>query len=260
MLNRVLSQAYQRFVAGGLALVLIAGAAVACGGDDDANPASEEVGPVVTLATFTPVPADFTPEALQTRSAQQTAFAATQTAQPDIEVTAPPEVTFPTTPQATAAANQIKPAEAQLVTSGGQAIGSIGSFNWFDPTSGNGADVQAPYIDLPAEETTWAVDTAAQVVVPNSPYAVMNATVTMYDYGTNIAIPTNEQGQTLGTTPVFYVQEPAVYEDNLQGPALSIAPDVEPGKYVVSVVINWVTPAELQQPLHTHYIFIVTVI
>jgi hypothetical protein len=130
-----------------MASMLALVAAVACGGDegsDEPTPAGQRTM-VISQATFTPVPPNFTPEALQTRAALQTAYWQTATAQPSVAATAPPNVTMPSAPIATAAPNEVRPPDALLRTSVGEVLGSIGSFNWVSLELQAGGNISVPY-------------------------------------------------------------------------------------------------------------------
>jgi hypothetical protein len=256
-----------------LALVLFIGAfTAACMGDDDdpgdsgdlnaqISPASgddDDATPV--LATFTPVPPNFTPEVVQTRSALETAAALTATIQAQTTATAPPAVTFdPNIPTPTGTpGNLIIPPGAGLATSGGIAPGSIGSYNWYDLRFNRGAEVQAPYVILPAGGATWAGGTLARLEVGESPYAVQSAEVKLFVMDQNVAIPTDQSG-TPGDTPAFYPQTPPVRQLTIEGADIAFTPEVSPGRYIVQVRANWSTPVGLN-PLWTEYIFIVDVV
>jgi hypothetical protein len=250
-----------RVVASVAAVALLAlGAVAACGGDEGADRTNPNPGPTFTIATFTPVPPDFTPEAFQTSQAQQTAFAQTATAQPPVTATIPPSVTIQPDPNVTPAAeNEIRPPDAVLRTVGGDALGSIGSYNWFNPTLQSGAEITAPYVPLPDAVASWATGTAGRIDVPNSPFAVVSAGVTIYTARENTAIPTDLQGNPSDEL-AFYPQQAPVQQMTVQDPSLSITPAVEPGEYIMSVTINWQTPQNLPSPLYTQYVYLVTVI
>lgn len=260
----------------GLAGLLLVGAMTsACMGDDNddrgdsgdlnvkvtAGSGGNDDEPTAVLATFTPVPPNFTPEALQTRVALQTAAAETAAAQPSVPATAPPEVTIDPnipTPTGTVAGDLIIPAGANLVTSGGVAPGSIGSFNWFDPRFNKGAEITAPYVLLPETGVSWATGTSARLEIGESPYAVTGATITIYPFEGNTAIPTDQSG-TPGDTPAFYPQTPPTRQVTLEGADIAITPEVPAGRYIVEMRVNWSTPEGLNQ-LWTQYIFLVDVV
>jgi len=258
----------------GLALFCLAIAVTAaCLGGDDKPEATHpplhatvpgastpgDVSHTPVLATFTPVPPNFTPEVVQTRSALQTAAALTATVQAQTTSTAPPAVTInPNTPAATRPANSITPPNANLSTSAGAAPSSIGSYNWFEPAINAGAQVTAPYILLPDSGASWATGTNATLTVENSPYALLQAEVKIYTFDGNVAIPTDQSGNP-GTTPAFYPQQAPARAFNVLGPDVSFTPEVPPGRYIVDIRVNWSTPTGLDQ-LYTEYIFTMDVV
>lgn len=256
-----------------LALFLVAAAfTAACLGDDrpgesgdinvrvTANRSGDDTDDSTpVLATFTPVPPDFTPEAVRTRSALQTAAALTATAQAQVTATAPPSVTvnpFPVT--GTIPLNTIIPPNVGLITSGGAAPSALGSYNWYDLRFNRGAEVTAPYVLLPDGGAQWAGGTEARLEVASSPYAVMSAEIKFFVFDQNVAIPTDQSGKP-GDRPAFYAQTAPVRQLSLQGPDIRFTPEVGPGRYIVDMRVNWSTPTGLN-PLWTQYIFIVDVV
>jgi hypothetical protein len=246
------------FVVAVVALV----AAVACGvdeGSDEPTPAGQRTM-VISQATFTPVPPNFTPEALQTRAALQTAYWQTATAQPSVAATAPPNVTMPSGPVATAAPNEIRPPDALLRTAAGEVLGSIGSFNWVSLELQAGGNISVPYVFVTESGTTLATGTSAQLVVPSSSFAVTGAGIALYNLDTNMVIPTDQSGQPIGTEPAFFPQESPVWEQRVEGANITIAPQAPPGRYILSVRVDFQTPDGLPDPLFTQYVFAVNVI
>jgi hypothetical protein len=258
----------------GLALFLLIGGVFAACMSDDNDPgdsgdldvqitasSGDEDDPTPMLATFTPVPPNFTPEAVQTRSYLQTAGALTATAQAQVTSTAPPASTFDPnipTPTGSVAVNQIIPPGAGLATSGGIAPGSIGSYNWYDLRFNRGAEVTAPYVILPEGGADWASGTQARLEVGASPYAVTGAEIKLYIFDQNVAIPTDQSGNP-GDTPAFYPQTGPVRQLTVQGADILFTPEVSPGRYIVEMRVDWSTPVGLN-PLWTQYIFIVDVV
>ena len=243
----------------GVALV----AAVACGGDEGTDPpgtSRSERTMIVSIETFTPVPPDYTPEALRTRSAQQTAYAQTATALPPLPATAPPNVTVQPGPLATAAPGEIRPPDALLQTSGGETTGAVGSFNWFSVETQKGANISAPYVIVSESDVTWATGTAAQIVVPNSPFGVTGADIAVYNVEGNMVIPTDPSGSPIGDRPAFFAQEQPLQQQRVDGATISVQPNVPPGRYIVEVRIDFAAPPELPFPLFVQYAFSVNVI
>jgi hypothetical protein len=261
-------------------LLLVVAVAAACGGDegnDDpestagASPASDDGDGdgdddevVVVMETFTPTPENNTPASVQTRIAQQTAFAETQTAQPDSPSTAPPDITVnPNTPAATIPPNAVKPPDLVLNTSAGAQTGSIGGYQWYDLEFNAGGDFDVPYVALPDNNLEWASDTTAELTVPESPFAVRSTDINVFVYDDNIATPQDAQGQILGDY-VFARQTDPVRQETIQGSDITLTQDVEPGNYIFEVTVTWDAPENLEavfeSPLSTQYVFLVTVI
>jgi hypothetical protein len=248
------------------ASLLLIGAAAACGGDDDDDTAGDRA----VMSTFTPVPPDFTPEVIQTRSAQETAYSATQTAEPNVTATAPavtPVVGTPDgspvegTPQATAQPGEVRPPEALLRTPGGEVAGAIGSSNFLDPVLGSGASIEAPYVPLPSGAVSWATGSTASIHVPNSPYPVQSATVEIYSFDENVARPTQPDGTPTGELAFFPQTEPS-QEFSIDGATLNLVTDVPAGNYIVSARIIWGAPPEIVAQFEeqfTQYVFVVRV-
>lgn len=259
----------------GLALFLVlAAATAACMSDDNSNrgqggginvqvtarSGGDGEGATAVLATFTPVPPDFTPEAIQTRSAYQTAGALTATAQGAITATAPPATTFdPNIPTPTGSPTTlIIPPGAGFSTSAGIAPGAIGSYNWYDMRFNRGAEITAPYVILPDGGANWATSTQGRLEIGDSPYAVQSAEIKFYAFDGNVAIPTDQAGNP-GDTPAFYPQQPPLRQFAIQGADVVFTPDVGPGRYLLNIRVNWSTPTGLN-PLWTEYVFIVDVL
>jgi hypothetical protein len=261
-------------------LLLAVSVAVACGGDDDepeggdvdvettdttdASPEGTDDEIEVVMSTFTPTPPDNTPESVRERERQQTAFAETQTAQPQTTATQPPDVTInPNTPVATIPSNAVRPPELVMGTSAGQQSGTIGSMNWYDPVRNAGYNGDTPYVQMPTGNLDWASDTEASFTVPESPYAVRSTQINVFVYDDNVAIPQNSQGQVIGDY-VFARQTDPVDQEQIEGATISINPDLEPGNYIIEAVVTWDGPPELEaqynEALFTQYVFVVTVI
>jgi hypothetical protein len=248
---------------GALALLALA-VAGACGKDKGAatlvGTRAHPGTPLVVAATFTPVTPGSTPSPLQTRAAQQTAAAQTQTANPAVSPTAPPPIFA--TGTATVAANAVKAPTGHLATSAGAQDGAYGAFNWYDPAKDTGLQSSAPYTELPLTVLDWATGTPASVTIDASPYAVGGATVKIYTYDGNIVIPTDKSGNVVGQNYAFYPQKEPVQTYQLPGPQLPLTTNVAPGHYIVSVDVQWVVPdslAALKGKLHTEYVFNVNV-
>jgi hypothetical protein len=141
-----------------------------------------------------------------------------------------------------------------LRTPSGDAIASLGSFNWYDFELLSGADVKAPYIDLPDGSATMATGSGFQIVVPDSPLAVASADTTVYTVEGNVAYPQDAQG-VASNQLAFVPQTPASWQGSVPGPTITVTPQLPPGNYIVSVKINWQTPADFGVPLHTQYVF-----
>lgn len=258
-------------------LLLVVAVAAACGGDEgnddpdstagaspeaDGGDGDDEI--VVVMETFTPTPENNTPASLQTRSAQQTAFAETQTAQPDSPSTAPPDITVnPNTPAATIPANAVKPPDLVLNTSAGTQTGAIGGYQWYDLELNAGGDFDVPYVALPDTNLEWASATTAELTVPESPFAIRSTEVNVFVYDDNIATPQDAQGQIVGDY-VFAKQTDPVRQETIQGSDITLNQDVEPGNYIFEVTVTWDAPDNLEavfeSPLSTQYVFLVTVI
>lgn len=230
---------------------------VACGDDEGNTPRStrdDDGTPVVVLSTFTPVPPNFTPEVLQTRAAAQTAAVMTATAQPPTTATVPPAVTIPSGPVPTVAANEIRPPDAVLQVLASSGTGSIGSYSWFDPDLGSGADITAPYVILPEQTVTWSGSPVAQISVPSAAFPVTSADIRIFSLAENTVIPTTQQGQ-VSSRLAFYATTAPLQQLTVQGAVITFTPSVPPGEYVIEVRIHFETPEGLQFPNQTQNVF-----
>lgn len=246
-------------------VILLVAAVAACGGGDDGGPGPDNV----VMSTFTPVPPDFTPEALRTRSARETAFAATGTAQGETTPTPPaagtPDASVPAegSPRATARPGEIRPPDAILRTASGDTLGSLGSSNYLDPETQTGAFFEAPYVPLPGNAVTWVNGATARIDVPNSPYAVASATIELYTYDENVALPTRPDGSTTGEIAFFRQTEPS-QQVQINGADLTATADVPPGDYIVSARLTWDAPPVAVgdtgvQEQFTQYVYVIKV-
>lgn len=246
------------------AVVLLVTLVAACGGGGD----DDDGGVVAVKSTFTPTPPDFTPVVLQTRSARETAFAQESTAQANTTPTAPSSPASPRaetpltgTPAATPRPGEIRPPDAVLRTGRGDLLGIVGDSNYLDPVSGAGAKVDAPYVPLQANALSWAAGAAARVEAPNSPYPVGSATAELYTYNDNVALPQSTQGVPTGEI-AFYAQTDPAQQATVQGPNISITPQVAPGDYILAVRIVWAASPEIVTQFgeqYTQYIYVVKV-
>ena len=255
--------------AGAVALVLLA-AVAACGGSNAATgtPAAssgtptKNKGPVVVMSTFTPTVVGDIPNIAKTRTAIVAAATQTATAGGDPQATQPPPVNVTAT--ATVASNEVRPPAAQLVTSSGSAPGSIGAFNFYSPALDTGADIQAPYVTLPDGSLTWTNGAPLRISITDSPYAVQSATVRIFAFEGNIAIPTDPSGKVIGQNYAFYPQTDPRAQLTLQGPELSFTPTTLPaGRHIVSVDVQWLVPDQFPQlkgALRTQYVFLLEVV
>jgi hypothetical protein len=256
-------------MAAALSLVAVS-IAVACGGSGDSSKptATPAATHEMVIATFTPVPPNFTPEVVQTRAAQKTAYIQTATAQPPASPTAPGTNATPNTDAAAcrpdAGNNELRPPDLLLNSSGGTQCGSVVSWNWYDAQNDRGANVQAPQ-GAPISESV--LNTAAgepmTMTVPASPYAVENARIDVYTVDGNVAMPRDAQGQSIpGLSLVFVPQTAPAWNTNIQGSNISFTPQLAPGQYIVAVRIDWAGPADVEaanQPLYTAYTFVIQV-
>ncbi len=237
-------------------VLLLVAVVAACGGDDD------DEGVVPVMSTFTPVPPDFTPEAAQTRSARETAFSQTQTAQPNVTATPPsgsPQGSpVQGTPRATLAPGEVRPPDAILRTPSGDTFGAVGSWNFYYADTDTGAKVDAPYVPLPDDAVNWPSGTTAQIEVPNSPYAVRSAAIDFYTYDENVALPQTTAGVPTGEI-AFFPQTPPSQQAQIPGPTISVTIDLPPGDYLVSSRINWDAPATTEGELFTQYVYVIRV-
>jgi hypothetical protein len=253
-----LGRGFRRALTLAAAILLIVSLVAACGGGDD----DDDDGVVAVLSTFTATPPDFTPEAIQTRSARETAYSETQTAQPNVSPTAPADISpVEGTPQATLAPGEVRPPEAILQTPGGEVSGAIGNSNFLDPEVGSGASIEAKYVPLPGGAVSWATGATATIDVPNSPYPVQSATIELYSFDENVARPTRPDGSPTGELAFFPQTEPS-QQTPVNGPAISVASDVPPGNYIVSARIVWGAPPEIVAQFEeqfTQYVYVVRV-
>ena len=238
-------------------VLLVVATVAACGGSNDDD---EGVAPV--MSTFTPVPADFTPEAVQTRSARETAFSETETAQPNVTATPPsgsPDGSpVEATPRATLAPGEVRPPDAILRTPSGDTFGKVGSWNFYYADTDVGAQVDAPYVPLPGDAVSWPNGTTARIEVPNSPYAVRSAAIDFYTYDDNVALPQTTDGVPTGEI-AFFPQTPPSQQAQIPGPTISVTVDLAPGDYLVSARIDWDAPATSAGELFTQYVYVIRV-
>lgn len=253
-----------------LAVILLLLAAVAaCGSDegsgDDAtavsgSPTRGNDGPDVVMSTFTPTPPDHTPEAVQTADALRTQQASSPTAGTTTPSDGSPQ---PGEPTPTPAPNEVRSPEVRLVTAAGDLVGAIGSFNWYDAELDSGGKFDVPYVFLPNGTVDWPQGTTARLEVPDSPYAVRSATISIYTFDDNVAIPTNEQGNPITGGYAFLPQQDPLQREELTGATIETGVDVPPGNYIVEARVVWDGPAEVEQSigeLYTQYVFVVTVL
>lgn len=264
----------QSFVQRGLivsaVIVLLVAAVAACGGSDDSDDGN---GPNVVMSTFTPVPPDFTPEVVQTRSARETEFAQTATAQPNAPTNEPSTGTPPSgsqipasgTPMATPQQGEVRPPEVVLRTPGGQVAGVVGDSNYLDPQLQAGASIDAPYVPLPGSALSWAVGSSATFTVANLPYPVRSASVEFFSFDENVARPTNPDGSPTGEL-AFFPQIPPAQQIPINGSSvdstITVTPEVAPGNYIVTTTIVWDVAPEIEaqtEEQFTQYVYVVRV-
>lgn len=241
-----------------ISFVLAACGVAGVGGSENTEPTPTET-PDWWIATFTPVPPDYTPEALQTRAAQQTAWSQTATAAPPTTATPPPPVATQQSNRPTPAPGEIRPPDLILAATGGQVIGDAGSFNFCSEESNTCADVQAPWVALSGNGVSWATGTPARFTVPSTPYAVQSADVSVYPYDGNVVIPTDGQGN-VSDKYAFIAQTPPADRQSIPGPDLLLNSNLTPGFYIIEMRVNWVTPEGVARPMFTQYVFVVEVV
>jgi hypothetical protein len=231
----------------------------ACGGDEGAVTATPTTQGVmnVVIATMTPVPPDYTPEIVQTQAAEQTAAAQTATA-------APPTTPTPDVGSTPGGSSQIpegamRPAELLMIATGGQVSGDFGSYVWCDEPTNTCAEIRAPWVDLSGNGISWGKETTARFTAPNSPYALVSATVSIYTYDGNIVIPTSGTGSTADHY-AFVAQTDPLYQQSHNGPEILLNVSLNPGFHIIEVAVNWQTPQGLPKPLTTQYAFVVEVV
>lgn len=251
-----------------LSVALLAASLVlaACGGVG-AGDSGDDSTPGWVMATFTPVPPDFTPEAIQTRAAAQAA--ATETAAVEPETSGTPATTEGGTPAASTSCvaerqlNEIRPPDVYVTANGARACGNPGAYIWFDPDLGQGADVQPQQgVGVPEAGVRSSTGSSISLVASESPYAIESAVVSLFVYDENIAIPQDESGRIISETPVFVPRSEPVWSTNIEEGDITFTPDVEPGRYLLAARVNWDAPTEVEQayePLYTSYLFEVTV-
>ena len=223
------------------------------------------------MSTFTPVPPDFTPEALKTQSARGTEFAQTATAQPNAPTNqpstdaSPSGSQVPTTPLATAQPGEVRPPEVVLRTPGGETVGIVGDSNYLDPQLQAGASIDAPYVPLPGSALSWMVNSPATFTVTNLPYPVRSASVEFFSFDENVARPTNPDGSPTGEL-AFFPQIPPAQQIPINGSSvdstITVTPDVAPGNYIVTATIVWDVAPEIEaqtEEQFTQYVYVVRV-
>jgi hypothetical protein len=255
-----------RSAAGVTAVALLVLAIVAaCGGSKDkpkgmilgTRVSSPNASPQVSRATFTPTIEGATPPSELTKTAL--IGAATQTAAAGgspVSPTAQPNL--PTTPTATLAPNEIRPPSAQMSTASGIADGAVGSYNYGDPSKYTGAQITAPYVQLPDSGGQLPSGATLTISVSGSLYPVESGDMEIYDYEHNTAVPQDATGKVIGTTLAFFKQTDPKQTQTVTGSNLTFTPDVSPGRYIVSVRVHWLTPDTLPQfkgVLFTQYVF-----
>jgi hypothetical protein len=177
-------------------------------------------------------------------------------------------VTAPTftvgSPTPTIAPNEVRPPEGWLVAGAQRAIGAYGRYNWYRPDIDTGAQLDlVPYVILPSSALRVPNGTAMSVeTLQGTPYPVTGATVEIFTYSDNIAIPQDQQGNIVGENYAFVEQQPPVQEGRA-GADLQFTPNVAPGNYIVRVDTQWQAPPEiaanLESPLHVEYVFLLEV-
>jgi hypothetical protein len=248
----------------GLVSVLLMIAGIACGGDGNSGRADSR--DTVSIQTFTPTPPDHTPEALVTREAQQTAWAQTATAQPAVTATPPVAGTRvegtrePAGPGTPNPEDEIRPPDMFLDTNGGQAQAALGSFNWCEIRLLQCASIQFGYLILEHGSVTWSAGTPGVITTPNASLAPLTAELALYLHDENVVIPVNASGQVIGDKPAFVALTEPAQTFSVSGPDISVTPDVPPGRYVLSVNMNWTLPEGATLPLYTNYAFVVEIL
>jgi hypothetical protein len=239
------------------AVLLVAALLAACGSDEGLQePPSTATATFETIiATFTPVPPDYTPEILLTRAAEQTAWSLTATAEPPTTAT-PASGNMGGGSQAPEGV--LQPPTLIMIATGGQVAGDPGSYVWCEEATNTCADIRARWVDLSGSGISWAKDTPARFSAPASPYALVSADITIYPYDGNIVIPTDGAGNTADHY-AFLAQTAPVFQQSLNGPDLLLNANLQPGFHIIEVVVHWQTPQGLPTPLKTQYAFVVEV-
>lgn len=240
----------------------------ACGGSGDDDDRTE--GGRVVMATFTPVPPNWTPEADPTIEAARTQVAEMQTAtasaptptagptQPVEPPTGNEDVIFPTPP---GGAGAVYPPTSVLVTTAGRYIeATVGSYNWFEQSTQGGGSFNAPWIELTdASVVAVAGDVAILRFDAEAPEPETTK-IEVYTVEGNTAIPTTVDGQSTDK-PAFLRQADPVLSTTSEEVSPSFSLDVAPGNYFVLATVTWpmVPGVEEYGDQMTQYLYRVTV-
>ncbi|HUG16082.1 MAG TPA: hypothetical protein VMM78_13820 [Thermomicrobiales bacterium] len=146
-----------------------------------------------------------------------------------------------------------------LNTNGGQAQAALGSWNWCEVRLLQCADIQVGYLILEHPSVTWSASTPGTVTTPNTSLPPLTTELGLYLLDDNAVIPVDPSGQVIGDDPAFVAQTPPVQQATVTGPDIELIPTVPPGRYVLSVIVNWTMPEGAPLPLHTAYAFVVDI-
>lgn len=246
------------------AALLVASVAAACGGDDNEPNPPPRTTPVVEVATFTPVP----PEVLATQTAGAEAAAQTATAQPaaspTIPLGTPGESTGSNECEVERREGEISPPDLFLSAGNARQCGMIASFNWYEPIPvDRGAKVEPQQGSLiPDGNITAPAGEPMSLVTDQTTYPIESATVSFYEFQSNIAIPTDSGGNVVGDNYVFVPQTDPAWSGAAEGALLSFTPQLAPGRYIAAIRTDFAADPAVEAsigPIFSAYTFVVTV-